>query len=1126
MNESYLYSVKNIAISLKPSRAICLLLMVLFVCLFGNIENANAAARTASVAGNWNNTATWGGSSVPGVGDNVIINSGITVTVTADAAANSVSVTGTGILTINNNITLTVYGNIDVANGAEFNAGLNNSDSATILVYGDFTNNGKADFWKSTVVIAGNLYTASTILQNNGDIVVGGNITGTVTGSGTGVVYPINSNATVSLTLGSSVTVNPLGTLPSDSTMLSYINQVIYGSSCSLSITDPVNVVTWSGCNAAFTATAPSGSTFQWQYNTGSGWVPLGTPTIGASTSTYSLTGITTSMNNYRYRAVITSGSCTKNGDFAYLYVTALTTPVVTTTQPTCSVSTGNISVTAPMGTGVTYSIDGTTYTNTTGNFSLVAPGTYNVTAKSPAGCISPVTSALIVSAPVKPTLSVVNQPTCSVATGSFSVTNYNAAYAYTVSPSTGVTVSGNTITAPAGSYTVTATLGSCSSVASSSVTVNAQPATPTVPGITTIQPTCGTTTGTITITAVTGETYSFDSGAYSSTLIYSGLAQGSSHTILAKNSSGCISAVANVTINTLSIKTWNGSWSPAGSPTSNDFVIINTNYSVSSNGDLNACSLTINSGSKLTIEAGKFVIIQNNLTVSGTLDVLDKGSLVMVNDSGVVTNSGTTTIHRFTTPFNKYDYTYWSTPVVSTTIASTFLEWNTGYSFEYLPANFLDANNDGLDDDGNDWSFVSTMTPGKGYIIMVPTPITGPSGNNPSEVVFSGKVNNGVQKITGVIEAGDYLIGNPYPSALDADIFLNYNSGVLDGTLNFWTHNTAIQLASNITNGTAGSGAYAFTSDDYASYNLVGGVGVGTGVGLVEKPNGKIASGQAFFATSNTTITGAKEIVFNNSMRLSSGGATLDNSQFFKTRSPKTITANAVEKHRIWLDLTNTQGAFKQTLVGYVTNATNDYDSRFDGESFDGNEFVDFYSINEDKNLVIQGRALPFDENDEVPLGFRTTINGTFTINIDQVDGILSNQQVFIEDKLTNTVFDLKSGNYTFSTIPGTFNDRFVLRYKNNSKTLSVEETDINNGIFALYSNNHKTLIIHNNGATSTVNSVSLFSMTGQNIGVWDVKDREQTNIQIPIKDISSGIYIVKVKTTKGESSKKIVVR
>ena len=77
---------------------------------------------------------------------------------------------------------------------------------------------------------------------------------------------------------------------------------------------------------------------------------------------------------------------------------------------------------------------------------------------------------------PGQPTLGSAVQPTCASATGSFAITNYNAAYTYSVTPSAGVTISGNTVTAPAGTYTVKATLGSCSSIASASRTINTKP--------------------------------------------------------------------------------------------------------------------------------------------------------------------------------------------------------------------------------------------------------------------------------------------------------------------------------------------------------------------------------------------------------------------------------------------------------------------------------------------------------------------------------------------------------------------------------------------------------------------------------------------------------------------------
>jgi hypothetical protein len=42
----------------------------------------------------------------------------------------------------------------------------------------------------------------------------------------------------------------------------------------------------------------------------------------------------------------------------------------------------GTITLTAPDGTGITYSIDGADYTNTTGIFTNVAAATYSVTVK------------------------------------------------------------------------------------------------------------------------------------------------------------------------------------------------------------------------------------------------------------------------------------------------------------------------------------------------------------------------------------------------------------------------------------------------------------------------------------------------------------------------------------------------------------------------------------------------------------------------------------------------------------------------------------------------------------------------------------------------------------------------
>jgi hypothetical protein len=80
--------------------------------------------------------------------------------------------------------------------------------------------------------------------------------------------------------------------------------------------------------------------------------------------------------------------------------------------------------------------------------------------------------------------------------------------------------------------------------------------------------------------------------------------------------------------------------------------------------------------------------------------------------------------------------------------------------------------------------------------------------------------------------------------------------------------------------------------------------------------------------------------------MRLNPYGEIVNNSSFLKPASGSKTSKAATtktEKSRIWLNLTNTQGAFKQLLLGYVTGATNNYDRGYDALSLNGNSFINF---------------------------------------------------------------------------------------------------------------------------------------------------------------------------------------
>lgn len=565
------------------------------------------------------------------------------------------------------------------------------------------------------------------------------------------------------------------------------------------------------------------------------------------------------------------------------------------------------------------------------------------------------------------------------------------------------------------------------------------------------------------------------------------------------EDSNSCSISSNAVKIST--VITWNGTdWrdnnNAVATPSLTTNEVINANYTISSGQILNGCSLTINTGFTVSIQNQGFLKIQNDLTINNNavVEISNQGSLIMVNDSGIVTTNGTgkVNVNKTSSPFEQYDYTYWSSPIESptTNIATTFPSWRTDYAFYYNPSKFEDlvtiangtqtaATADGYDDNEDDWQPATTMTPGKGYIIMGPT--SGLFTNTGASVTFTGKVNNGVKSTAVSLTPGtpsddDWnLIGNPYPSAISADTFINANiSGTgsinqtINGTLYFWTHKANLGGGLNL-----GPDALNFSQDDYAVYTLAGGTGTsGTITGAIEdltnRPSGYIASGQAFFVEAEAS----GNVTFNNSMRSVSN----PNSQFFKTKPNK---SKSTAKNRIWLNLENNLGMFSQQLVGYFNNATLDYDNGYDGLLNDGGNYINFYSFIDTDTYKIQGRSA-FDENDQVKLGYSSAVSGTFTISIDTKEGVFNdtNIPVYLEDKLLNVIHDLKTKPYVFTTASGTFNNRFVLRY--NNKTLRKTNVEaVENQVLISITNKQ----IKVSSAIETINKVVVYDLLGRQL-------------------------------------------
>lgn len=114
------------------------------------------------------------------------------------------------------------------------------------------------------------------------------------------------------------------------------------------------------------------------------------------------------------YKVNITDGSqfhCSVDKTRSITQPESVNAPSVTVTQPTCSTAKGKCVVTAPLGTGITYSIDGTNYQPGI-TFDNLNPGNYTITAKL-GGCTSGGTAKTINNPPVSPTFTVcITQPT------------------------------------------------------------------------------------------------------------------------------------------------------------------------------------------------------------------------------------------------------------------------------------------------------------------------------------------------------------------------------------------------------------------------------------------------------------------------------------------------------------------------------------------------------------------------------------------------------------------------------------------------------------------------------------------------------------------------------------------
>ncbi|WP_291129960.1 T9SS sorting signal type C domain-containing protein [Flavobacterium sp. UBA7682] len=554
--------------------------------------------------------------------------------------------------------------------------------------------------------------------------------------------------------------------------------------------------------------------------------------------------------------------------------------------------------------------------------------------------------------------------------------------------------------------------------------------------------------------------------------------------------------------------------------------VILDNDFDTAVSNNLIATgNLTVRTGRAVSIDTNGFIKAYKTLDHSGTMTIESGGQLIQVDD--IDTNTGTYTGTSFVIRRNytakDIDYVYWSAPTKLFNVANL----PNGYRYVWNPL----FNNFNLTQ-GN-WVAPPTlqMQTGTGYIARTfngsDTAITLPFS-------FNGQPNNG--SITSVnVSRGTYfgdgittglpydaepsnpnninttrwddnwnLVGNPYPSPLNAEAFLDENTN-LEGFINLWTHDSEPTL---INDPFYADFAYNYDTDDYITYNGTATINGPTGF------NGNIASGQGFFVLMADGPAATQSIEFNNAMRSDLvNNLVYDNSQFYRTTNGVNQATDVVEKSRIWLDIVSAQGQVSRTVVGYVTEATNNKDRLYDAVT--GAKGLKLYSFTEDYELqefCIQGRALPFVNTDTVRLGFNVTASGSYSVAISTVDGLFVNDQnIYLEDKFLNIIHDLKLSPYTFTTERGRFDNRFVLRYTDGSALGNHDFDTLNNSVVVASNKGQMTIKSY----LQTLEEVTVYDILGRQL--FNQKGIGTNDLMTSNISMSQQSVIVKIKLESG---------
>ncbi|OIQ28278.1 MAG: hypothetical protein BM564_09400 [Bacteroidetes bacterium MedPE-SWsnd-G2] len=527
-------------------------------------------------------------------------------------------------------------------------------------------------------------------------------------------------------------------------------------------------------------------------------------------------------------------------------------------------------------------------------------------------------------------------------------------------------------------------------------------------------------------------------------------------------------------------------------------------------------------------------------LKLDGTVDLKDESQLIQSLDSQLDPESkGKIEIEQQGTA-DTFTYNYWSSPVSPIHLTLNNTDFTVG---EVLfdgtnvnspqPINFVSGYNgvdstpigisdywiykfdNQLDSNYNAWQQVlsnGNLHTGEGYTMKGPG-----TGNilDEQNYVFIGKPHNGNIDLN-LSSGNDYLIGNPYPSAIDARKFILDNgstvsgTGSTTGTLYFWEH--------------WGGNSHILEQyqGGYATYNLSGGVtsaslgsnnpNVGTGGTPTKTPGQYIPVGQGFFVVAENSGI----INFNNGQRTFKKEGI--ESTFVRTSNTSSISELGDNRLKFRIGYFSSSQYRRQLLLTIDEEASIYKDWGFDGALIES-QMDDMYWIIEEDNFIIQG-SNDDSQNAIYSFGIKIQNKGFQTFSLDAIENSQNQHTVYLYDNLENLVYNLNESDAVFFLNEGVYDSRFDIRFEI-PEGLTVKGTQsIEFDIY--YSTSQKTIVI-DNPFLLPIHELIIYDLKGAIITSFTSKT-PSNKMSYDISQLANATYILMMRIDNQTITKKFI--